>query len=348
MTATPRPPIETRQVPREALCFAGDLIQTETPQTVEGGGATLYPFSMMARTPGVAHHPWWGPCVHDFEGMIPGKDRISVDYCHEPEEIVGYADRIELGADGLKLTGALVSIAEGDRAAEIFAKSKAGVPYEASILTNSAGLLAEFVPDGLAVKVNGETFEGPLTVFRKWQLWGVAVLPYGSDPKTQVAFGAGETVGVQVMNGVANVTQPTPSSAPVKTGADYINRFGETRGSLWFAKGIPWDEAVTKFEADQEDQITKMSAELATLKEEYAALKGKYEALQTETDKAKTELSGLKRGTDPLPGTTAPPANDGKPSIPQRFAGLGPSGAFAAAIERRLVAKGIVQDPANN
>lgn len=335
------PSTKTESVPRSALCFAGDYLQAESPPVAPAdGGATLYPFSMTARTGGLANHPWWGPCVHDFAGMLPGKSRVSVDYCHEAEEVIGYADAVAPEADGLKLSGALVSVSPGDRAAEIFAKAKAGIPYETSILTNAAGLIVEHISEGMETTVNGQTFSGPLTVFREWELWGVAILPYGSDPKTQVAFGAGETVNVQVTYGAPAVTNPTPSTAPAKTGAEYMQRFGQERGALWFAQGESWEESLQKFEGEIVSDSAKKDEEIAALKEELTQMKGKYEALMTETENVKAENSGLKRGTDPLTSTTPTPGTT--PAAPSKFAGLGKAAGFAEATERKLRERGLI------
>src|SRR5690606_6439778 len=47
---------------------------------------------------------------------------------------------------------------------------------------------AERLSDKETAIVNGVTVRGPVTIIRKWTLRGVAVCPYGYDPKTSTRF----------------------------------------------------------------------------------------------------------------------------------------------------------------
>ena len=59
-------------------------------------------------------------------------------------------------------------------------------------------MVLEDVPQGMAVPVNGFSFEGPGVVARQWTLRGLAVCPYGQDKNTAVEFSAGQTPEVAV------------------------------------------------------------------------------------------------------------------------------------------------------
>lgn len=304
-----------RKIPRSALCFAADFTSGE--QSPQENGTTLFPFDMLARTTGVANHPYWGRCIHDFSGMQQSKASVSVDYCHNAEEVIGYSDKIELQADGLRMAGALVSLKEGDRAWEVAGKRKAGVPYETSIMTNWEGLMIEWVPEGYQAQVNNQTVDGPITIFRQWDLWGVAVCPYGSDSKTSVNFSAGLSgeVSVSVKGPVMSTANPS-ANAPAKTGQDYLNTFGQKAG-LWFAQGKSWDECFGLFAAEAETEskekdskITELSGKITELSAQLDAAKAEYAA---EVDKLKgehdSEINALKEqfsahtGGSPLSGT---------------------------------------------
>lgn len=329
---------KTRTIPRSALKFAADLQPAGDPVQVDN--SQLFPFSMIARTPGVAMHQFWGRCVHDFAGMAQVKPSVSVDYCHNPQDVVGFADRITVSAAGLEMSGALVSTRPEDRAAEIAGKRKAGVPYEASILTSWDNLVIEEIPQGFSTEVNGQLVEGPVVVFRQWELWGVAICPYGSDADTSVQFSAGLSGEVSVRLKEPAMTQPAPAAPPAKTGRDYISAFGQ-KGAVWFAEGKPWDEAVNKFseELQQENrekstkidelsaQITQLSADLEKAKAEYDA---EVEKLKSEHD---AEVEGLKEEFSKFMGGQPVSADfqksvvgDKKPLLPQdnysKFAGL--------------------------
>lgn len=289
----------TRTIPRSALKFAAEFQAGDVPQAKEDG-STLHPFTMLARTNGVANHAFWGRCIHDLSGMQQLKASISVDYCHHPEDVVGFSDRIGITAAGLEMGGALVSLRPDDRAAEIVTKQKAGVPYEASILTSWENLLIEHVPDGYTAEVNGQTVEGPITIFRAWELWGVAICPYGSDANTSVQFGAGLAgeVSVSIKESAMSTVAPAPAA---KSGQDYINLFGQ-KGAMWFAQGKSWDESMTKFaeemkeEGEEKDsKITELSATISQLSEDLEKAKTEYEAeLEKKQSEHDAEVATLK------------------------------------------------------
>ncbi|HUS46148.1 MAG TPA: hypothetical protein VM219_08995 [Phycisphaerae bacterium] len=148
-----------------------------------GEGAKTAPIKILARTGQPLYHWWWGRCVHDMAGMTVHKSRLALDYCHDDYEIIGYLNKFDTTGGDLNVSGAVVPYKENDRATEIMFKSRAGVPYEASIdfTPGDAALVIEDVPVGRKVAVNGYEFEGPGMVFRQWPLRGVAVCPYGAD-----------------------------------------------------------------------------------------------------------------------------------------------------------------------
>lgn len=326
-----------KKVPRRALMFAAEFAPTDQPADRPENGPRLLPFSMIARTGGIAQHPWWGRCIHDFEGMLPAKPTVSVDYCHNPDDIIGFSDQLELADNALRMAGSLVSLKPGDRAEEVYLKRQAGVPYEASILTNWDGLIVESVADGMATTVNGQTVEGPVNVFRKWQLWGVAVCPYGSDADTDIQFAAGVPGEVQISflegNAMSGTPAPgTPAPALVaKTGKDYLARFGQQKGALWFAEGKSWEESLAQFEAEIVAESEDKDKEIAELKGQLSDLQAKYDALVKEDETVKAENAAFKRGTDPVSGGgTTPP---GKTDLPKQFQHMSPRmAAFAGSI----------------
>ncbi len=278
----------SRKVPRSALQFAAELVPGTVEATAGDDGATLYPFVMTARTGGIAQHPWWGNCIHDFEGMIPAKPTITVDYCHNPDDVIGFADRQELRDNALMLSGSLVSLGD-DRAFEVQSKRKAGVPYEASILTNWDGLVIEQISEGMVATVNGQQVDGPLTIFREWQLWGVAVCPYGSDGNTGIEFSAGSNADVEV-----RVIAPAAADPVAKSGRDFIARFGRHHGALWFTEGKSWDESLSLWGGVLQDQKAAKDREAEELKAQLAELQKKYDALVKDLAAAKAENAAFK------------------------------------------------------
>lgn len=149
-----------------------------------GEGSRSAPVQIIARTAGVLDHWYWGPMVHDLDGMQMRRNRVVIDWRHDRDQQLGYLNRFEVTENGLECSGALVPYCQDDRAAEIAHKSREGVPYQASIEFGGALLIEEVAP-GAPVEVNGQTLTGPLTVFREWTLEAVAICPQGYDRNTE-------------------------------------------------------------------------------------------------------------------------------------------------------------------
>lgn len=184
----PQPPNNTacreplgRTAPAEAFRFAADL----TVAAGEADGAGV-PITIRARSPRPTQHAFWGLVVHDMAGMILDKPTIPLDYCHDCDDVLGFADKFDVGNDGLDVTGQLIPYVAGDRASEVIFKNRAGVPYQGSINFAGDGIQLEFIGDGQVAQVNGYQLAGPATIIRTWPLRGVAICPYGVDAGTEV------------------------------------------------------------------------------------------------------------------------------------------------------------------
>ena len=180
-----------------------------------GEGAKSAPIRMRARTAQPVQHWFWGRVVHDMAGMHLHKDRLPIDYVHNPSEVIGYLNHFRADADGLEVSGALVPYKESDRASEIIHKARAGVPYEASINFGGPGIKVEEVAEGQAARVNGYQFDGPGIIVREWPLRGVAVCPYGADMNTRSELAQGESIPVTFTQSgkESPMSEPKPAEA---------------------------------------------------------------------------------------------------------------------------------------
>lgn len=235
----------------------------EPPQSAEMEGGT--PVTIVARTGGVADQLFWGRCVHDFSGMS-APSVIPLDYMHDPMQIVGFANQIDAASGTLNIAGQIVSFAPYDRAAEILHRSKAGTPYQASILMGWNDFVSEDLPAGASAEVNGQTISGPVIIFRKWSLRGVAICPYGADAGTSIGLDgeAPPPAGTETPEPATDLTDEVPADdtpAAEMDGEVYLEEFGD-RGGIYFAKGLTLSKARAQFAADLRAENAALKASL--------------------------------------------------------------------------------------
>lgn len=189
---------QKRTVPVAAMVFNVGQVQFAAAGGGDGGDADSkkVPITLLGRTGKPISHWYWGNVVHDMAGMKLAHDSLPIDYCHFPDEILGYLNQFDTSTGDLVAKGELIPYADGDRASEVTFKAKNGVPYEASINFAGGPLRLEELQAGTSVQVNGNTVQGPALIIREWTLRGIAVCPYGADMNTKTELSAkGEQPG---------------------------------------------------------------------------------------------------------------------------------------------------------
>ena len=168
-------------VPTAARRFAAPVEFRRGPKT-----ETEVAVHIAARTEEPIEHWYWGRCVHDLDGVQIHKPRLALDYRHDDKEILGYVDRFEHRDGALWADGKVML--SNPRGREVYDQHAAGVPYEASIAFDPDSMVLEIVQSGQSAEVNGQTLDGPLLIFRKWNLVGLAICPHGYDKHTVTEF----------------------------------------------------------------------------------------------------------------------------------------------------------------
>lgn len=225
-------PIDPKAIPREAMRFA----MPATMQFADVSDDTdVRPFSMLARSKAPVEHYYWGRIVHDFAGMQWREQGITIDYTHDFDAVLGYANQFAITDAGLELSGALVVVEPGDKADEVSKKGKAGVPYESSIDWFGMDVELEYVPDGVSTSVNNMQFAGPGYVVRKWPLRAASICRYGVDRDTKTQFSESqseaETVSVALITPSTEtdeVTKPGLAAAAAATAPAETQQFAHT------------------------------------------------------------------------------------------------------------------------
>lgn len=303
-----------REIPIEACRYQSGLSIGDN-----GADAKTAPFGMVARTGDPIDHWYWGKVTHDLNGFsIPGgRSRVAIDYEHDSKEVIGFANRFDTESGDLVASGTLVPYKESDRATEVIFKSRAGVPYEASINFAGDGIEIEEVPEGASAQVNNREFTGPGVIVRKWQLRSIAVTPSGADSNTSTTVFSNDsaTINVDVIekedemenqvtpeaevleetqavesatvedsseaveteDNVSEVETAVEEQEPVAalsasepvantyTGLDYLEQFGEHRGGVYFAKGIPFEEALSQDHKELRSKLSEANDRIAEL-----------------------------------------------------------------------------------
>jgi hypothetical protein len=308
-TATAPAPVapQQKQAPAEAFMLAAAAAMPEGVIAFALGDAEAgknVPVTIVALSGDVLTHWFWGRIVLDLAGMTRHKDRLPLDWCHDPDQIVGYLDALDTTNGRLGCKGFITPTEEGDRATKIVNQSRAGVPFEASVYWEPGRI--DYLDSGFTATVNGREVEGPCYIATQWRLRGVAVCPWGVDPNTSTQFSGRAAAqrpitihphqGVPMSTANPNPTPgptPAPGSAPAPQskpeafsadagaqtvpapvtpsgdgrqadGAKFMQTFGEQRGALYFAKGMSFEQATQEHLKWQAQQIEQLSAKPST------------------------------------------------------------------------------------
>ena len=262
MSAKSPTQVRKQSAPAEAFAFESTCQFADPKAREEKSGLRKMPVEVLARTGQPVYHWYWDWIVHDMAGM-KSKDRIAFDYRHDPDEPIGYADKISATTE-LTLGGELISRSEDDEAAKIMDLGPAGVPYEASIHFNPATMVLEWLPEGFTAQVNGQTVNGPMVIVREWELLRCAICLTGVDGGSQTNFsGGGSSAAAQFelkwRNQMASDAKPdtAPAGKEATAGQQSKDVSTETKPDLTVAR--------TQFESEFRNQlsryVTKFGAE---------------------------------------------------------------------------------------
>jgi hypothetical protein len=268
------------KTPKTAFSFALGRFEFDADQKDKDSVSV----SLLARTKEPIEHWWWGRVVHDISG-VRHRDKIPIDYAHDDREVIGYVDGVETEGD-LVLHGALVPFTETDRASEVIHKSRAGIPYQASIYFGDDAVF-RYLGEGEKKTVNGFDFEGPGVIVEDWELRGVAVCPYGADggTATNVFADGGGTRKITLITGDAAMAKKEKTK--LGENAEAIVEINEKI------------EAINEKIEEVAENIEEVTSELDEAAEEVekveAEVEGEVEGEDKEDDETDTELSADRR-----------------------------------------------------
>lgn len=130
---------------------------------------------------------WDRPVVIDIDGMDFHKNVIA-NLGHDSEQFVGHVTDKAKVDHKINLGG--VFSAETAARDTIVKSAANGFPFEASVEVTPKRGGVESIDAGKSVKVNGQSFDGPVYVARKSTLTGFGFVLRGADPETVVSIAA--------------------------------------------------------------------------------------------------------------------------------------------------------------
>lgn len=181
-------------------------------------------------------------CIIDLS-TLEYKDKVPVLDMHDRDKRVGFA-QLSVTADGLQINGQLLNNEYGSALA---ADSDEGFPLELSVHAQAGSV--EYVESGQDIVINGQTYQGEITVMRNCKIREVSFTPTGADDNTHVAI--------------------LSDNAPVtggKTNTEYFLTTEETSMTT-----------------------EEMQAEIDRLKKENADLKAEIKTLKSQLNKSDTD-----------------------------------------------------------
>lgn len=166
----------TRQLPSYAKLVGGCEVKLAK---AEGEG--LRRFDMLAYSGGEVSY-FGSRVVFDVEGIQASNQSLPILREHDPNAIAGFSEKVTL-KNNVSIEGRMSKVTAA--AKEIGDLADEGFPWQASV---GMGILrVERVEAGGSVKLNGQTFKGPLYVVRQSVLRESSFVPLGMDPNTRGA-----------------------------------------------------------------------------------------------------------------------------------------------------------------
>ena len=162
----------------------------------------------------------------DLQTLVYHKERVTVDYNHDPDTILGYAENFRISDDGLV---ADVYLTEGiPKVQEIITLVKSGTPFEISPAINEQEGTVESA--------------GDYNRYKHVPMRGVAVCPFGTDRFTSLTLLHEETMSKQQAQ-TTNLSDDSASGEAPETKvkdpnlAEFISVYGKDKGIDLYQSG---------------------------------------------------------------------------------------------------------------
>lgn len=231
----------------------------------------------------IKDHYWWGDLAIDLTGIKFDRNRYPVLENHRTDKKIAFSKRPKINGS-LTLDSKTTVFVDTDASLEFQKTSKKGFPYQASMYAIPS--VIERVSEGEKVEVNGFTFKGPGTVWRKCLYQEASVCVFGWDTETKAEAFSKEEVEIEfeeIGKGVVTGQEDGKLNKTLK---------------LKEVKDMPIDLA--KLEKDAPELLTSIRETAATAAEEKFSkertkLQGKIDTLTSTNDNMTERVQKLEK-----------------------------------------------------
>ncbi|QDU71046.1 phage major capsid protein [Mucisphaera calidilacus] len=312
------------------LSFRCSLSVEAAAPATDGKLPGLPQFRMVAYTGGLMKITGFPhPVVVDLEGLEIPSQNLPIRLDHERRQGVGHTQRV-LVDNGRVLAEGLIS-RDTSWARDVARSGTNGFPWQASI--GAAVIEAEMVPAGQQVKVNDQSFTGPVHVVRRSVLKEISFVDSGADAATSARIAAQDKETHAMSDN--NATTPHPPETPetpaprktVETTKQTPDSPDSPDSQEQHEEKYPGVEArsdegkqVPSAHGKVSDSIQAMRAEAAAESKRIAAIrsvcKGSYpeieaKAIEDGWDESRTELHVLRASRPQVPAVVSSSDHDG-------------------------------------
>lgn len=256
---------QLKTIPSEAT----ELRAGSQTLSVESETFSLTPYSGQ-----LVEHWYWGQFVFETSSMKMYKDKIPALVDHDTTRGCGVIDEMSIEGNEAVFSGKFVENQNSQ-----YVKDMKEVGMECSLRFDPEKTRIEEVPEGAEVEVNGETFTGPLFVFRDTTIMEVSFTLFGHVPNTETSFvHSSNNQGEETMADTAP-TQAELEQSAQNTVTERLSRMNEMCDDASFVmecfnKGMSIEDFGSEL-------LSKQSEELASLK-------GKVSDLEAQLEEAKS------------------------------------------------------------
>lgn len=144
--------------------------------------------ALPAKFSGIAYSGGLAPCygvVVDLS-TITFAQKMPLLAAHDHTMMIGVVSEGNVDNGQMAVAGTLFSDIPGSRAEQIAQFAQRGMPFQMSI--GLSGFNEMYVQSGKSVTVNGQEFQGPVTVLSGGNVREVSIVALGADPNTEAQF----------------------------------------------------------------------------------------------------------------------------------------------------------------